>query len=297
MSSLIVLVAVIFTVALMTLSERKVMGALQRRIGPNKVGYQGLLQPFTDGLKLIQKETTIPLESNGFLFLFSPFITFYLALLNWQVIPLNNGILLSEMVGSTILILIAISEISIQGIVLSGWSANSKYPFLGSLRSTAQMISYSLNLSIILLIILISLGEIDLMAIMQAQEKTSLFWPQLPIALLFIVSAIAETNRAPFDQPEAESEQVAGFFTEHSAISFAFFFLAEYTNMLVFATLFFIFFFGKSMAVPFIFFYFWLRASLPRFRFDQLLKLGWLQILPLLIGSLFFVPFFILQLF
>lgn len=290
---LILLIGVIINVALMTLSERKIMGSMQRRIGPNVVGILGFLQPFADGFKLIFKETIIPSSSNNLLFLFAPYLFFYLALLNWLVIPLGEGIFITELIGGGILIIIAISELSIYGVLFSGWSSNSKYSLLGSLRSTAQMISYSINFSIILLIILITLNEIHMMEIFERQTAIKLVYPLLPFAFLFILSAVFEANRAPADLPEAESELVSGFMTEYSGISFAFFFLAEYCNMLFLSSLFFVLFFGIFFQLPFIFLFFWLRASLPRIRFDQLLILGWIHILPFTISSLLLIPCFL----
>jgi NADH:ubiquinone oxidoreductase subunit H len=196
-------------------------------------------------------------------------------------------------VGGGLLIIVAISELSIYGVLYSGWSANSKYPLLGALRSTAQMISYSVSLSLILLTVILTVGTVDLIPILTSQKNMPLAIPLLPIAIMFIISAIAETNRSPFDLPEAESELVSGFMTEHSGISFAFFFLGEYANMLFISTLFFILFFGISFSLPFLFFFFWLRASLPRLRFDQLLSLGWKAFLPFIIGYLLFLPPFL----
>ena len=290
---LILILGVILTVALMTLADRKTMGSMQRRIGPNKVGYLGILQPFADGIKLIFKETVLPLHSSIWIFLGAPFIGFYLALLNWLVLPLDQGLAISELIGGGILVLIAISELNIYSVLFSGWSANSKYPFLGSLRSTAQMISYSVSLSLIILTVVLSFGTVNLLDILQAQSPIASFFALFPMAILFLISAIAETNRAPFDLPEAESELVGGFFTEHSAISFAYFFLGEYTSILVICTLFHILFFGISMALPMIFFMLWIRATLARLRFDQLLKLGWSNILPFVIGYILFLPTFI----
>lgn len=297
LNSIIVMQGVVLSVAFITQAERKVMGAMQRRIGPNQVGFLGILQPFADGQKQIQKETILPLESSHWLFQGAPFLTFYLALLNWQVLPLDYGIALSEVVGGGILVILAISEQSIYGVLYAGWAANSKYPFQGSIRSTAQMISYSVSQSLIILSVIFTQGTVDLLNILHGQLVISLFWPLLPMAFLFIISAIAETNRPPMDLPEAESEQVAGFFTEHSAIGFVFFFLGEYTNILTISTLFFILFFGKSMAIPMIFFMIWVRASLPRLRFDQLLTLGWSHILPFTIGITMFLPTFLYTLY
>lgn len=293
LSVLIVVLGVIQSVAFITQAERKVMGAMQRRIGPNKVGYLGLLQPFADGLKQIQKETVLPVSSSHWLFLGAPFLTFYLALQNWQVLPQDNGIAQSEQMGGGILIIIAISELGIYGVLYAGWSANSKYPFLGSQRSTAQMISYSVSQSLIIQCVIFTQGTVNILEIVEGQQIIKLIFPQLPMGILFIISAVAETNRAPMDLPEAESEQVAGFMTEHSAIGFTFFFLGEYTNILTICTLFFILFFGISMAIPMIFFMVWIRASLARLRFDQLLTLGWSHFLPFTIAYLMFLPPFL----
>jgi NADH:ubiquinone oxidoreductase subunit H len=208
------------------------MAALQRRIGPNQVGYLGLLQPFSDGIKLIIKKTIIPSEANSFIFLFSPYLFFFLALLNWLIIPFNSYLFLSELEELTLLVTIAIGEFSIFGVLFSGWSANSKYPFVGSLRSTAQMISYSVSFTMILTILILINGSAQLnLFFINQLSSTFNFFILFPIAILFIISVIAESNRAPFDLPEAESELVAGFMTEHGAVSFAFFFLAEYANM------------------------------------------------------------------
>lgn len=266
---------------------------MQRRIGPNKVGYQGIQQPFADGIKQILKETIQPQSSNHWQFMGAPFFTFFQAQLNWLVLPQDFGIAQSEVMGGGILIIIAISEQGIYGIQYSGWASNSKYPFLGSLRSTAQMISYSVSQSQIFLCVIFTQGTVNLLEIICAQRVMSLFYALLPISILFLISAIAETNRAPMDLPEAESEQVAGFMTEFSAIGFVYFFLAEYTNILTISTLFFIFFFGISIAIPMVFFMIWIRASLARLRFDQLLTLGWSYILPFTIAYILFLPAFI----
>lgn len=267
------------------------MGSMQRRIGPNKIGYLGIIQPIIDGIKLILKENILPLYGNKSLFLLAPFITFYLALANWLILPLDKNLYISEIEGGGILIILLLTELSIFGILYAGWSANSKFPLLGCFRSTAQMISYSINLSLIILSVIFLISDISLNLLLNSGSFR--FLALLPLIILFILSALAETNRAPFDLPEAESELVAGFFTEHSAIGFVFFFLAEYTSILTISTLFFILFFNISMSLPLILIILWIRAALPRLRFDQLLDLGWKDILPILIGYLIFLPSFL----
>ena len=250
----------------------------------------GILQPFADGIKLIQKEQVIAQGASRIFFLGAPFIFFYLALQQYIIQPLDTTTSITELIGGGILIIVAISELSIYGVLYSGWSANSKYPLLGALRSTAQMISYSISQSLIILTVIYTVGTVDLLPIQNSQENMPLFVPLLPVSALFAVSAVAETNRSPFDLPEAESELVSGFNTEHSGISFAFFFQGEYSNMIFISTLFFVLFFGISLSVPFLFIFIWLRASLPRLRLDQLLYLGWMHFLPLIIGFILFLP-------
>ena len=257
------------------------MGGIQRRIGPNQVGYLGLLQPLTDGIKLLLKESIFPLHSSKSLFLIAPFLSFYLALSSWLFLPLDSDLFYSDLPSSGILILIAITELSIFGVLYAGWTANSKYPFFGAIRSTAQMISYSLALSSIYLLVSFVLADISLPSFMLDHNRYLFL---LPLTFLFFISALAETNRAPFDLPEAESELVAGFFTEHSAVAFVFFFLAEYTSIIAISTLFFILFFGISMSLPLLVLFIWIRALLPRLRFDQLLSLGWQYLLPFLMA-------------
>ena len=285
---IIVVLGIILSVAFVTLQERKVMGSMQRRIGPNQVGYQGFQQPQLDGVKQIQKESVLPQSGNMIQFQIAPFLTFYLALANWLFIPLDQNLHVSEINGGGIQILIALTELSIFGVLYGGWSANSKYPLQGSLRSTAQMISYSVNLSLIIQTIIFIISDISLMSLLK--YGTYRYLALIPMIFLFILSALAETNRAPADLPEAESEQVAGFFTEHSGIGFVFYFLAEYTSIITISTLFFLFFFGISMSLPFILLILWVRAALPRMRFDQLLSLGWLEMLPLTIGYMICLP-------
>lgn len=296
-ASQIVLQGMVLSVALTTLAERKIMGAMQRRIGPNKVGYVGLLQAFADGIKQILKESVLPLESSSLLFFAMPFFTFYLAQLNWQIMPQDFGIAVGELQGGGLLVIVAISEMGIYGIIFSGWSANSKYPFLGAQRSTAQMISYSVGLSQIMQTVIFTLGTIDLLEILTAQRSIPVCFALFPMVILFMVSAVAECNRSPMDLPEAESELVSGFMTEHGAIPFVCFFLAEYCNMITISTLFGVLFFGVSVAggahIFLLFVMIWLRASLARMRFDQLMKLCWSHILPFLMGYILFLPAFL----
>lgn len=290
MTSLIVIIYVQQSVAQMTQAERKIMGSMQRRIGPNKVGYQGLQQPFADGIKQIFKETVQPQESSNWIYIQAPFFTYWLAQLNWLIIPFDYGIAITEMIGGGILIILAISEQGIYGVIYSGWASNSKYSFIGGQRSAAQMISYSVSLSIIILTTIFLLGTVDLFTIILGQNIISQIFPQLPMAILFMISAIAETNRSPFDLPEAESELVSGFMTEYSGITFTFFFLGEYTNILTICTLFGILFLGSSFSLPLIFFILWIRACQARLRFDQLMALGWYHILPISICYIIFLP-------
>ena len=288
--SLLILQYVIISVAITTQAERKVMGSGQRRVGPNQVGFEGLQQAIADGVKLIFKETVIPVESNKGIFLLAPYLIFFFALLNWLVLPLSSDVMITDLRGAGIQIFITISEQSIYGVIFSGWSANSKYPFLGGLRSTAQMISYSVSLSLVLLCVIFLNGSLSIHSIMENQLAIANVFTILPVAQLFVVSAIAETNRAPFDLPEAESEQVAGFMTEHGAVAFAFFFLGEYANMLTISAFFSIFFFGIFQPILLLFTMLWVRACVPRYRFDQLLYQGWLYILPITIGLVIMIP-------
>lgn len=281
---LIILQGIVLTVAFTTLLERKVMGAMQRRIGPNQVGYLGQLQPITDGVKQQLKESIQSQSTHSSFFFVAPFLTFYLAQANWLFIPLNQEQVVSEIPGAGIFLLIVLTELGIFGIQYAGWSANSKYPLQGSMRSTAQMISYSISLSLQILSVIFLLGDQSLMKQVNSSEIGSRWLLLSPLIPLFVISAIAETNRAPFDLPEAESELVAGFFTEHSAVGFVFFFLGEYTSIQTISTLFSIFFLGTYEAFfLLLFFILWIRAVLPRLRFDQLLSLGWMSILPLAI--------------
>jgi len=227
-----IVIPLLISVAYFTLAERKIMGSIQRRRGPNVVGYLGLLQPLADGLKLFAKETLLPTAANTGIFVLAPLLTFILSLVGWAVIPFGEGLVLSN-VNMGILYLFAVSSLSVYGIVLSGWSSNSKYSFLGSLRSAAQMISYEVSIGFIIISVVLCSGSFNLSDIVCSQENVWYIFPLLPMFLMFFISALAETNRHPFDLPEAEAELVSGYNVEYSAMGFALFFLGEYANMLL----------------------------------------------------------------
>ncbi len=284
---LLVILGVVLAMAFLTAAERRGMGAAQRRIGPNVVGYRGLLQPFADAVKLLLKETLLPTGASGALFLLAPTLLLVLALLPWLWLPVAPGVVLRPS-GHGWLLLLALSELGVWGIVYAGWSANSKYPLIGSLRSAAQMLSYSVGMGLCLLCVLLPLGSLDPLEALRWQGPASLAWACLPLVPLLALILLAETNRAPFDLPEAESELVAGFMTEHSAVAFTLFFMAEYLNMVAACTLATALLAGGlslvghclcvtgllGLAV-------WVRAALPRVRLDQLLGMGWSNLLPL----------------
>jgi NADH-quinone oxidoreductase subunit H len=296
------LVPVLIGMAYATYFERKALGAFQLRRGPNRVGPFGLFQPFADAVKVFTKETVIPAGANRLLFLFAPMLTFMLACMAWAVIPVANGWAVSDMnVG--ILYLFAISSMGVYGVIIAGWASNSKYAFLGAMRSAAQMVSYEVSIGFVLVSVLLCVGSLNLNAIVLAQSRVWLCFPLFPMFVVFLISMLAETNRAPFDLPEGESEIVAGFFVEYSAMAFALFYLGEYTNMIMMSALASILFLGGWQAPIFLgfipgvfwligkiccimFFFFWVRATFPRFRYDQLMRLGWKVFLPLSLGWL-----------
>jgi NADH-ubiquinone oxidoreductase chain 1 len=307
---LIVLVPVLLAVAFMTIIERKQLAAMQRRVGPNTVGYYGVLQPFADALKLVVKETIIPAQSNKVLFYLAPIMTLIFSLLGWGVIPFGAGLTLSDF-SLGLLYTLAVSSLGIYGVLFAGWSANSKYAFLGSLRSTASMISYELILSTAVLIVIFLTGSFNITTIIENQQAVWFVVPLLPVFVIFFISILAETNRTPFDLPEAESELVAGFFTEHSSIIFVFFFLGEYCSIVLMSTLTAILFFGgynlteifvndtfinlESIVLGlktclFCFLFVWFRATLPRLRYDQLMLFCWVGLLPIAIALTVLVP-------
>lgn len=289
-----IIVPLLLSVAYFTLAERKLMGSIQRRRGPNVVGYMGLLQPLADGLKLFVKESIFPSNANTLLFVLAPIITFFLSLIGWVVIPFGPNLVVAD-IDMGMLYLLAISSLGVYGIVLAGWSSNSKYAFLGALRSAAQMVSYEISIGFVVAIILLSVGSFNLTEVVEAQQQVWLMVPHLPILGIFLVSILAETNRHPFDLPEAEAELVSGYNVEYSGMGFALFFLGEYANMLLISTLTTLFFLGgwSPFLVSFglkvcllVVFFIWMRAALPRYRYDQLMSLGWKAFLPFTMGWL-----------
>jgi NADH-quinone oxidoreductase subunit H len=306
----IIIVPLLITMAYFTYWERKIIGWMQLRRGPNVVGPLGLLQPFADGLKLFLKETIIPSGANPVIFLLAPVVTFSLAMVAWVVVPFDEGWVVAD-INVGILYFVAISSLGVYGVVMAGWASNSKYAFLGALRSAAQMISYEVSMGFVIVTVLLLVGSLNLSDIVRAQEGGFWHWHVidnylllLPMTVVFLVSMLAETNRTPFDLPEAEAELVAGFFVEYSSFPFAMFFLGEYLNMMLMGGVMSILFFGGWYApipaldfIPgvfwfaikicfFMFVFFWVRATFPRYRYDQLMRLGWKVFLPL---SLFWV--------
>ena len=298
-------------VGLLTFIERKVIAAMQLRRGPNVVGAFGLFQPIADGIKLLTKEIIIPYGSDKYVFLIAPIITFVLSLIGWAVIPFDKGIVLSD-INVGVLYLFAISSLSVYGIIMAGWASNSKYAFLGAMRSAAQMVSYEVSIGLIIISVLISAGSLNLSEIVMAQKGMWYFIPHFPMMIIFFISTLAETNRAPFDLPEAEAELVSGFHVEYSSFPFALFFLGEYANIVLMSSMTTILFFGGWLPpfnleiftfIPgyiwfflkvsfFIFLFLWIRATFPRFRYDQLMRLGWKVFLPLSLFWLFLTSTF-----
>ncbi|MBL4691410.1 MAG: NADH-quinone oxidoreductase subunit NuoH [Rhodospirillales bacterium] len=295
---------VMIAVAYLTYAERKVIGAMQLRRGPNVVGPFGLLQPIADGLKLFLKETIIPTGANRGVFIAAPCITFVLALVAWAVIPFGDGLVLAD-INVGILYLFAISSLGVYGILMAGWASNSRYAFLGGLRSAAQMVSYEVSMGFVIVTVLLLAGSLNLSVIVNAQKDMWFVIPLFPMAVIFFISTLAETNRHPFDMAEAESELVAGFNVEYSAMTFALFFLGEYANMIMMSGLTTILFLGgwlppmdialftwipgpvwfaaKIALVLFVFL--WVRATFPRYRYDQLMRLGWKVFLPISLAA------------
>jgi NADH-quinone oxidoreductase subunit H len=297
---LAVIVPLLGAVAYLTYAERKVIGAIQLRRGPNVVGPFGLLQPIADGVKLLFKETVIPTGSNKVVFVMAPMLTFILALVGWAVVPFDDGLVIAD-INVGVLYLFAISSLGVYGFIMAGWASNSKYAFLGALRSAAQMVSYEVSIGFVMVAVLVCVGSLNLSDVVRAQEGLWFAIPLAPMFVIFLISALAETNRAPFDLPEAEAELVAGYNVEYSAMTFALFFLGEYANMILMSGMTTVLFLGgwlplidiepfnwipgpiwfaaKIAAVLFVFL--WVRATFPRYRYDQLMRLGWKVFLPL----------------
>jgi len=306
-----IIVPLLIAVAYFTLAERKIMGSIQRRRGPNVVGTFGLLQPLADGLKLLVKESIIPSNSNKLIFIISPIITFSISLMGWAVISYSKYSYLVDL-NIGILYLLAVSSLGVYGIIMSGWSSNSKYAFLGALRSASQMVSYEVSIGFIIITLILCSGSFSINQIINTQKSVWFIVPFFPLFLMFFTSALAETNRHPFDLPEAEAELVSGYNVEYSAMGFALFSLGEYANMLMMSSITSILFLGgwlpltEALAfIPgsiwfgikislFVILFVVMRAILPRYRYDQLMELGWKNFLPLSIGYLILTLFILL---
>ncbi|MBK1700597.1 NADH-quinone oxidoreductase subunit NuoH [Thiococcus pfennigii] len=305
-----ILLPLLGLVAYYTLAERKIIGYIQVRIGPNRVGFRGLLQPIADAVKLMFKEIVIPTRADKGLFLLAPMIAIAPALAAWAVIPFDAGLVLSD-INAGLLYILALTSLGVYGIIIAGWASNSKYALLGAMRSAAQIVSYEIAMGFALVGVLVAAGSLNLGAIVTAQSGSALTWfwlPLLPLFGVYLVSGVAETNRAPFDVAEGESEIVAGFHVEYSGMAFAVFFLAEYANMILIATLTALLFFGGWLSpfpqawvdgvFPlddgfhwllvkvffFMFVFLWLRATFPRYRYDQIMRLGWKVFIPITIA-------------
>jgi len=299
---LAIILPLLLVVAYLTYAERRVIGLMQMRRGPNVVGPFGLLQPIADAVKLVFKEPIIPTPASKVVFIIAPMITFILSLISWAVIPFAKGVVLAD-INVGVLYVLATSSLGVYGIIMAGWASNSKYAFLGAIRSSAQMISYEVSMGLVIVTVLLTTGTLNLTEIVERQRDIP-FWIQLlmaPMAVVFFISVLAETNRLPFDLPEAESELVAGYNVEYSSMSFALFFLGEYANMVLVSAMTTVFFLGGYLppfgisilyAVPgfvwfvvkvcfLLFIFLWIRATLPRYRYDQLMRLGWKIFLPL----------------
>ena len=296
---LLIVVPLLIAVAYLTLAERRVIGFMQLRKGPNVVGPFGMFQPFADALKLMAKETILPAGADKIVFMIAPILTFVLAIVAWAVIPFDAGLVLAD-INVGILYLFAISSLGVYGVIMAGWASNSKYAFLGALRSAAQMVSYEVSLGLVIITVLLCVGSLNLSHIIEAQRDMWFAIPLFPMFIVFFISTLAETNRAPFDLPEGESELVAGYFVEYSSMSFALFFLGEYANMILMSAMTALLFLGgwlppfdfapftwipgpiwfilKIVAILFVFL--WVRATTPRYRYDQLMRLGWKVFLP-----------------
>jgi NADH-quinone oxidoreductase subunit H len=297
---LAVLIPVLISVAFLVYAERKVLALIQLRRGPNVVGPFGILQSFADALKLLTKENIVPTNSNKVVFLLAPIITMVLSLAGWAVIPFAPNLVISD-INVGIMYLFAVSSLGVYGVIMAGWASNSQYPFLGALRSAAQMVSYEVSIGFVIITVLLCVGSLNLSKIVEAQQTVWFAIPLLPMFIVFFISALAETNRLPFDLPEDESTLVAGFFTEYSSASFVLFFLGEYASMILMSSMTVILFMGGwlppfdifplniipgviwfTIKIIFILFLFiWVRGTFPRYRYDQLMRLGWKIFLPM----------------
>jgi NADH-quinone oxidoreductase subunit H len=305
-----ILVPLILTVAYLTYAERKVIGYIQNRIGPNRVGYKGLLQPFADVIKLLVKEIIVPARASKFLFVTAPILSIVPALATWAVIPVSPAFVLAD-INAGVLYVLALTSLGVYGVILAGWASNSKYALLGAMRSAAQIVAYEIAMGFALVGVLMAGGSLNLGEIVEAQRGSVLHWfwlPLLPLFLIYFISGVAETNRAPFDVAEGESDIVAGFHVEYAGMAFAVFFLAEYANMILIAALTTTFFFGGWLSpfesIPvlgetflgessffwfalklslFLFCFLWFRATFPRYRYDQIMRLGWKVFIPITI--------------
>lgn len=291
--------AILFCVAYLTYAERKVMGAMQMRQGPMTVGPFGLLQPIADGIKLMSKETIVPTQANKPVFLLAPMLTFMLSLIAWSVIPVADGWVLAD-INVGILFLFAVSSMGVYGVLMAGWASNSRYAFLGGLRSASQMVSYEVSMGLVIVTVLLCVGSLNLSDIVLVERTWWMNVLLFPMFIVFLISILAETNRSPFDLPEGESELSGGFMVEYSAMTYALFFLGEYANMILMSGMACILFMGGWLppfgleALSFVpgviwfglktgavlFFFLWVRATLPRYRYDQLMRLGWKVFLP-----------------
>ncbi|HSH44022.1 MAG TPA: NADH-quinone oxidoreductase subunit NuoH [Arenicellales bacterium] len=313
----LIITPLLLAVAYLTFFERKVIGYMQTRIGPNRVGPRGWLQPIADALKLLLKEAIIPASANRFLFLVAPVLSITPALAAWAVVPFDNDMILAD-VDASLLYVLALTSMGVYGVIIAGWASNSKYAFLGAMRSAAQIVAYEIAMGFALVGVLMAAGSLNLNDIVIAQGggfHQWYIWPLLPLFLVYFISGVAETNRAPFDVAEGESEIVAGFHVEYSGMTFAVFFLAEYANMILISGLAAILFLGGWQAplpidvleaVPgvvwlalkiafLLFFFLWFRATFPRYRYDQIMRLGWKVFIPVTlvwIGVIGFATFF-----
>jgi len=304
---LLIVIPLMISVAYLTFFERKVIGYMQGRIGPNRVGFHGLLQPIADALKLMFKEIITPNKSNKTLFFIAPILTIAPAFAAWAVIPFNAELVLAD-INAGLLYVLAMTSIAVYGVIIAGWASNSKYAFLGSLRSAAQIVSYEIAMGFTLVGVLMCANSLNLGDIVNGQQGGLLqwyIWPLFPLFIIYFISAVAETNRAPFDVAEGESEIVAGFHVEYSGMAFAVFFLAEYANMILVSMLAALMFLGGWLSpVSFIpdgilwlflkvgfclFFFLWFRATFPRYRYDQIMRLGWKVFIPITLIWIIFI--------